>query len=135
MIPAARSHIATILRAAAPLAVVALAATILLLFPPGQYNFYPRCPIHELLHLQCPGCGATRAVAALLRGRLGEAMHLNALVTLLLPVATAYAIPCYCRFVQRKTIRWQQLPPSAICAALALAAVFTVMRNLPLRPF
>src|SRR5271170_328868 len=135
MIPAARSPMANILRAAAPLAVIACAATILLLFPPGQYSFYPRCPIHELLQLQCPGCGATRALAALLRGHLAEAMRLNALMTLLLPVATAYAIPCYCRFLQRKTICWQQLPPSAIYTALALAAVFTVMRNLPLRSF
>jgi hypothetical protein len=135
MIRVTRSHIGSIVRAAAPPAVIALIVTVLLLFPPAQYNFYPRCPIHELLHLQCPGCGATRALAALLRGHLAEAMRLNAVVTLLLPLAAAYGIVCYRRFLQHKAIRWPQPPPAAIYAALTLAAVFTVIRNLPLRSF
>ena len=57
---------------------------VLLCFPPAQNNFYPKCPIYKLTHLQCPGCGATRA-AAVLRGDFAEAIHFNALVTLLLP--------------------------------------------------
>jgi hypothetical protein len=134
-IPATRSRIGSIVRAAAPPVVIALAVTVLLLFPPAQYSFYPQCPIHELLHLQCPGCGATRALATLLRGHLAEAMRLNALVTLLLPLAAAYGIACYRRFLQHKAIRLPQPPPAAIYAALALATVFTVIRNLPRRSF
>jgi hypothetical protein len=132
---AARGRIADILRAAVPPAIIALAAIILLRFPPAQYSFYPRCPIHELLHLQCPGCGATRALAALLHGHVTEAMNLNALVTLLLPFAAAYSTLCYCRLLQRKALRWPQPPPTVIYAALALIAVFTVIRNLPLHSF
>jgi Protein of unknown function (DUF2752) len=135
MIRASRSRIRSIVRAAAPPAVTALAVTVLLLFPPAQYSFYPQCPIHELLHLQCPGCGATRALAALLRGHLAEAVRLNALVTLLLPIAAAYGVAYYRRFLQHKAIRPPQPPPAAIYAALALTVVFTVIRNLPLRSF
>jgi hypothetical protein len=135
MIPTARSRTADTLRAAAPPAIVALATMILLRFPPAQHSFYPRCPIHELLHLQCPGCGATRAIAALLHGHVTEAMNLNALVTLLLPFAAAYGIFCYCRLLQRKDLRWPQPRPTVIYAALAVAAVFTVVRNLPLHTF
>src|SRR5260370_11583354 len=97
---AARSRIADILRTAVPSAIIALAAIILLRFPPAQYSFYPRCPIYELLHLQCPGCGATRAIAAVLHGHFLEAMSLNALITLLLPFAAAYGIPCSYRLPQ-----------------------------------
>jgi uncharacterized protein DUF2752 len=132
MIPSTRGRIANTLRAAAPLAIITLAATVLLRYPPAQNSFYPQCPIHEYLHLQCPGCGATRALAALLRGHLVEAIHFNALVTLLLPFATTYGILCYRRFLQRKILRWPQPPPAAIYAALALATVFTLVRNLPL---
>jgi hypothetical protein len=114
---------------------IALAATVLLFFPPTQYSFYPQCPIHELFHLQCPGCGATRALAALLRGHLAEAMRLNALVMMLLPLAAAYGIACYRRLLQHKAIRPPQPPAAAIYAALALATVFTVIRNLPHRSF
>ena len=72
VIPAAHSRTADALRAAAPPAIIAFAATLLLRFPPAQYSFYPRCPVHQLLHLQCPGCGATRAIADILRGGFGN---------------------------------------------------------------
>jgi Protein of unknown function (DUF2752) len=135
MTPAARSRTAAILRAAVPPAIIALAAIFLLRFPPAQYSFYPRCPIHEMFHLQCPGCGATRALAALLRRQLIEAMNLNALITLLLPVPATYGILCYRRLLQRKPFRWPQPPPAAAYTALTLAAIFTVIRNLPPHTF
>jgi hypothetical protein len=135
MIPTVRDRTKDVLRAAVPPAIIALATILLLRFPPTQYSFYPRCPIHELLHLQCPGCGATRAVAALLRGHFTEAMHFNALFTLLLPFAAVYGILCYCRLIQRKPLRWTQPPPAVTYAALGVATVFTVLRNLPLHSF
>ena len=125
-----RSRIATTLRAAAPPAIITLAATILILFPPTRYSFYPQCPIHEYLHLQCPGCGATRALAALLRGHFTEAMRANALITLLLPFAAAYGIVLYRRFLERSPIRYPQLPLAAIYAGFVAITIFTVARNL-----
>jgi hypothetical protein len=132
MTVAASSRVAMTLRAAVPPAILALTVSTLLLFPPEHYSFYPRCTIHEYLHLQCPGCGATRAIAALLRGHFAEAMHLNALITLLLPLAAAYGIPCYYRFLLGKPQRWPQPPPTAIYSTLAIAAIFTILRNLSL---
>jgi hypothetical protein len=132
MISRTRNRTADILRAAMPPAIIALAAILLLRFPPERYSFYPGCPVHELLHLQCPGCGGTRAIAALLRGHFIDAMNLNALVTLLLPFAAAYGILCYSRLLQRKAICCLQPPRVATYAGLALTAVFAVMRNLPL---
>jgi hypothetical protein len=90
MTPQSDGRIARALRAAAPPVVAALGAGVLLRFPPALSRFYPRCPVYEIFHLQCPGCGATRALAALLHGRFAEALHLNALFTLLLPFAVAY---------------------------------------------
>jgi hypothetical protein len=135
MIPATHSRIANLVRAAAPLTVITLAATVLLRYPPAQNSFYPQCPIYEYLHLQCPGCGATRALAALLRGHLAEALHFNALVTVLLPFAATYGILCYRRWLQRKPMRRPQPPPAAIYAALVFIAVFAIVRNLPLQSF
>lgn len=126
-----RSRVADTLRLVAPPAVVGLAVFALLRFPPEHFNFYPQCPIYELLHLQCPGCGATRALAALLRGQFAEAMHFNALVTLLLPIAAVYGVLCYRRWTQRKPLNWPHPPRIALYAVFALMIVFTAIRNLP----
>jgi hypothetical protein len=135
MIQISRRRAADSLCRVVPPAIVALGAILLLRFPPERYNVYPGCPIHELLHLQCPGCGATRALAAMLHGHFAEAMSLNALVTLLLPFAAAYGILCYCRLLQRKALRWPQPPSAILYAGFTLAAVFTLIRNLPLHSF
>src|SRR5260370_7222602 len=65
-------------------------AAILYWFPPEQYDFYPQCPIFRYLHVYCPGCGATRALAALLHLRIAEALHYNSLVVMLAPVLLPY---------------------------------------------
>jgi hypothetical protein len=135
MTPAVRSCIATNLRAAASPALITVAVTTLLLFPPEQYSFYPHCPIYDLFHVQCPGCGATRALASLLRGHVVEALRFNALTTILFPIAAVYAVLGYHRFLQRGTIPWPQLRPATVCVAFAVAAVFTTIRNLPLSFF
>jgi hypothetical protein len=128
-------RVAKILRAAAPIAVVVTGAAILVRFPPAQSSLYPRCPIYELFHLQCPGCGATRALAAILRGHFGEAMDLNALVTFLLPIAAIYGALWYRRFLRHETMRWPQLPQAAIYCAFGIATAFSILRNLQLPLF
>ncbi len=97
-----RSRVANALRAAAPPAVIAFATATIVRFPPGHYGFYPQCPFHQLLSLQCPGCGATRALTALLHGQIAVAIHFNALATMLFPVVAVYGIFVYARFLRRK---------------------------------
>ena len=113
-----------------PLAILLIAA-LLLLYPPAQYHFYPQCPIHQYLHLDCPGCGTTRALAALLRGHLLEALHLNALTTLLLPIAAFYAIRSYLRLLRGAPIHLPQPTTRTLQLACAVTLVFTILRNLP----
>jgi hypothetical protein len=131
MISIARGRFSEIVRMAAPLALIATGVGALLRFPPAQNGFYPECPIYEALHLQCPGCGATRALAALLHGHVSEAIRLNAFTTLLLPVAVVYGFGWYCRFVRSEVDHWPQIPRVAIYSTLAAAMIFTVVRNLP----
>lgn len=125
-----RTGVGTIARVVAPPTIVAFAFLFLFRFSPAQYSFYPQCPVFEYLHLECPGCGATRALAALLHGRLTEAFHFNALVILWLPVAVAYAILCYYRLLQRRPLRLPQIRPIAIYFACIMAVLFSIVRNL-----
>jgi hypothetical protein len=112
---------------------LATATATLYRFPPERYPFYPRCPIREFLHLQCPGCGATRALSALLHGHLSAALHCNAFAVLvLLPLAATYALICLYRSRSRSAepFRWPAIPSPVTIALVVLAASFTLLRNL-----
>ncbi len=131
ILPSSRSRLATTMRTAASLAIIALSAIVLLYYPPDRYNFYPRCPIFLYLHLQCPGCGSTRALAALLHGHLREALHFNALTTLLLPLVVLYIAPVYPSLWRQNSINWPRPGNGIIYAVLTLTFAFTILRNLP----
>jgi|UPI000689883C hypothetical protein len=106
---------------AGTLAVLA-AAAMLFFFPPARYDFYPQCPVHQIFGILCPGCGTTRALAALLHGHVVEALQLNTLTVLGLPVVIAWLL-----FSGQRPLR----PSLAIIyAALVVTALFTVGRNL-----
>jgi hypothetical protein len=121
---------AAILRAVVPLGMVALGVAVLLRFPPEEYAFYPACPVYRYLHLRCPGCGTTRALASLLHGDMGEALRLNALTTLLMPLAAVYAALCYGRFLRREPVPLPRLPLPAVYTAFGVAVLFAIIRNL-----
>jgi hypothetical protein len=112
---------------ALPVALLTLCA-ILFRFPPSQSSFYPHCPIFTTFHLLCPGCGATRALAALLHGNLTQALQFNALAIALLPAVLVWTTLSWLRSLRRRPL--PRLPHAAIYSALALTVIFTVLRNL-----
>jgi hypothetical protein len=109
---------------------VAAAACVVLRFPPASSSFYPRCPIFLWLHIYCPGCGGTRALAALLHGRLNEAAHWNAMVVIFFPFAAVFLALTYWRAMRATTFLWPTIPDSLLKLSLVLVAIFTVIRNL-----
>lgn len=122
------SRVALLLRAAAPVLVLLGGIALLWRFPPTSYSFYPRCAIHHYFGVLCPGCGGTRALAALVHGHLREALRLNALVILLLPIALPYGAKVYARWLLRRPL--QAVPIPALYAALTAVIVFAAARNL-----
>ncbi|HEX7617315.1 MAG TPA: DUF2752 domain-containing protein, partial [Verrucomicrobiae bacterium] len=59
------------------------AGAVVYFFNPSTHGFYPICLFHALTGWNCPGCGGTRAVYALLHGHFLLALEDNALVVLL----------------------------------------------------
>lgn len=115
--------------AAASASSLALAA--LRRFPPDRYPVYPACPFHAATGLLCPGCGTTRALAALVQGHLHQALHANALFVALLPFAVAYGWAA-----MRSRWRghpWPRIPAAAPSVLAAAALLFTLWRNLAVR--
>jgi hypothetical protein len=108
----------------------AIAGSVLLYrFPPERYAFYPACPVFRYLHLYCPGCGSTRALAALLHGHFGQAMYYNPFFVMLLPLLLAFGGIAYWSAITRNRLEWPRVPQAAVTALLAVMAVFTVFRN------
>ena len=109
---------------------VAIAGCVVLRFPPTSSHFYPRCPVFLWLHIYCPGCGGTRALAALLHGRLNEAMHWNAMVVIFSPFAAVFFAVAYLRAMKARPFLWPTIPDSLLKLTLVAIGIFTVVRNL-----
>ena len=110
------------------LANVFAGAAILYRYPPGPHTLYPECPFFRLTHHLCPGCGATRAMYALLHGRLFEAFHYNALLMALVPFLLAYFAVAYWRAITQKEFSWPQIPAPAPKYVVLLVSAFALIR-------
>src|ERR1700748_2436065 len=62
------------------------ASLFLFAVDPSQHAVYPQCLLYNLTGIYCAGCGATRALYALLHGRVIEALHDHALFVAGLPL-------------------------------------------------
>ncbi len=108
------------------LALGAAACVLLLIAPPGspRAKWLPKCMFHRMTGLYCPGCGATRALSAMLHGDVKASLHNNLLLFPLLALIVFLLVK-----PQTSLKR-----PFAI-AVLAVVLVFTVLRNIPVAPF
>jgi hypothetical protein len=98
-------------------------------FNPATHTFYPVCWFHQSTGLNCPGCGATRALYALLHGEWRTALRDNALF-----VAGMIALAMRGSWFAANRLRGRRngefFPAQWLWPLLALALVFTVLRNL-----
>lgn len=98
---------------------------------PAQYPF-PRCPVHWLTGLHCPGCGTQRALHALLNGHFQQAVGFNLLAALFAPVVVFGLIqemrghltgtPFRTSWLYRSWFGW---------GTVGFTLLFAVVRNLP----
>lgn len=112
-----------------PLAVslVAAAAIVLFFFDPRTTWFYPQCPFFALTGLECPGCGTTRALHALLHGHLTTAFTLNPLLFVVPPVV---ALLQWTSQAERRAPQALPLQNVVGWALLLLVVAFWIARNL-----
>ncbi len=115
------------------------ATSFLYLVDPTRSTVYPTCLLYQATGIYCAGCGATRAMHALLHGRVLEALHDNALLMLALPfllwLTWSYLSPAW------RNNAWPELsgnPHKLVKRGVAVVLVmlgFMVLRNLPGWPF
>lgn len=101
-----------------------------------QARWLPGCTFHRLTGFHCPGCGMTRAAAALLHGEVAAAFRLNPVGILLLPLALAGLAIELLGWVRGRPLPFHMNPGARGAWALVLIiAGFWVLRNLPWWPF
>jgi hypothetical protein len=116
---------------------LALAAAILYAIPPEQNRFAPPCLFHQMTGLHCPGCGATRAVYALLHLHPEEAAKKNVLFVLALPflvMGCARGVWAWMRGKAPPEPTFLNRPRNVLLVTGVIFA-FAILRNLPWPPF
>lgn len=111
--------------------VLAAGVLLLKLVPPGTSWIYPPCLFHRLTQLQCPGCGATRAVALLLKGDVTAALRHNAMLVVATPPLLWSAGRSLWPWVQGQKPPATRIHPGIIAGVLLSLALFGLVRNLP----
>ncbi|MDE7388821.1 MAG: DUF2752 domain-containing protein [Muribaculaceae bacterium] len=98
--------------------------------PTGAWGrWLPKCPLHALTGYDCPGCGTTRAVHALMHGEPLRALSFN----LFLPVATimivlsAMAEIAPARFPK---LRATLMQPTVLYSFAAMTIFWWIIRNI-----
>lgn len=93
----------------------------------------PGCPFHAITGLYCPGCGATRALHALVHGDVGHAMAMNPVLTLTLPLIALLLLNALTRLPAPLVAVAQRISDARVWAVAVIG--FAVLRNLPWAPF
>lgn len=97
--------------------------------PSADGSLFPRCTFKTLTGLDCPGCGSQRAIHALLHGNIIEALRLNALFVIELPLLALLALTSL--FTDRfHRLRRILVSRTFILILLATIIIFTIVRNL-----
>jgi len=108
---------------------VAAIGAVLYFFDPAKHHFFPICQFHQLTGWNCPGCGATRGLYALVHGQVLTAWRDNALLLMCLALAPLRAGWVWWRQRQGVVVRF--FPNAWLWPALVIALVFGILRNLP----
>ncbi|WP_246019182.1 DUF2752 domain-containing protein [Saccharothrix australiensis] len=108
---------------------VVAAAGLLVVDPNGPRSWWPPCPLFALTGIQCPACGSTRMVHALLHGDLAAAWRFNAVMLVVGLPLLAWLWARWFRAARRGE-RTAPLSPKVGTPVLALAVAWMVVRNL-----
>lgn len=129
VLPSRASRITAVMAAGALVSACVYTAMV----DPNTSGAYPQCPLRLLTGVDCAMCGGMRATHAMLGGDLVRAANQNILLVVLAPFAlwaTAqwFGTQLGVRVPSLPTRRW--MGP----ALLAIAVVFSVVRNLGFGP-
>ena len=109
--------------------------TLVRVFPPSEYSFYPPCIFNVLSGLHCPGCGATRCVSALLQFDVPQALAYNPLFVLALPLFLYAGWRSVYSMWTGQRLGPVRMPGWVAWWIVGIVFLYWILRNIPLYPF
>jgi hypothetical protein len=104
-----------------------LAVTTVGLVDPETVALGWRCPLRSLTGLQCPGCGGTRALHLLVRGKPVAAARMNVIVVALAP-ASCVLMARWLKGRSQDAAPTPPITPAQLRIAVGALTAFGVMR-------
>ena len=102
---------------------------------PNTTQLLPACTFKTTTGLDCPGCGMTRGLHALLNGDVSRALSHNLLLSVILATSVVwFGWNTIARRTGRRVLHLEFKQTTWIAIGLAVVA-FWVVRNLPWAPF
>jgi len=108
---------------------------VLFFLDPGKTHLLPPCPLRAMTGLDCPGCGSTRAVHAILHGDPAAALRLNPLLLLYSPFVGQFLLSAVSLAVTGRPLPEPRVRPSVTWLVLSVIVAFWICRNTPIYPF
>lgn len=96
-----------------------------------RYDILPPfpCGIHEMFHIYCPGCGGTRALFALLQGKLLQSLLCNPAILLGLMLVLYYETGVIVTLIKRNGKHYYYQKGWLLYGYLMIVVLFTIIRN------
>lgn len=89
------------------------------------YNFRIPCIFHEVTGLYCPGCGGTRAIIALAKLDIYQAIRYNILTVIAIPV---FCTALICKYIFK--IKYK-IPDLVWYFVIVIIIIYGILRNIP----
>ena len=95
------------------------------------YHIGIACPIHELFHVDCPGCGLSRMIFSIMELNFYQAFRYNPLMFILFPFIIVFIIDALIAFIyNRETKVVGKIPIFVWVLLFVLAIGFGIIRNI-----
>ena len=104
--------------------------TVLAMYSPYVYGFYPKCPTFLLFKVQCFLCGVTRSMYELLNGNIIAASKQNILFVISLPLLLYEGIRTYSATFFDYSLKAIPYPSWFWKVLIGILFIFMIWRNI-----
>ncbi len=88
------------------------------------------CPIHEIFHVYCPGCGVTRMLIALFTGNIYQSFRYNPLLFIMFPFFIFFFIENIISIKKERKPLYLKISDKFWIMICILLIIYAILRNI-----